>query len=531
MKATVVSCNEWLYPDIRAYASAKEAITLDVPRGGYAATQVVFFDQTPGEKYEVKAAGLDGFALEVYRLLDVCVEFNAHGGHTDHFAVPQGTDTRGWTTRQAPFHAFDILQPYEEGGDTVEQPTHGLYLCWRIPADAAPGVYEGLTTITIGKETAEIPTTLTVHKVQLPEYRRLKTTNWYYGIGEHFGVKPFSDEWYALLEKYYMLMIRTRQTHVIIRQYAVITEENGKYSFDFTHVKRVIETALRAGFQTLELDHLCIRNYVDLEKYWLFYSPEGKKIYADTPEGYSFLAQFLPEWVKFLKENGWYDISIQHIGDEPTAEMSDDYRIICSMVRKFMPGMKFFDAVCYPDLAGSVDCWVPLSATYEKRRETLEQFRALGDEIWQYTCCDPGGHWLNRFIDKELLQPRLLHYGNYLYNLTGYLHWGFNAFQYDMEGLRKTANAISADGVNCWPAGDSHICYPGNKNGPWMSIRAEQMRLGCEDCELLWMVEKADKRKADTLCKTVMRAFDDYTVDVDVFEANYRALLCAADQL
>jgi hypothetical protein len=57
------------------------------------------------------------------------------------------------------------------------------------------------------------------------------------------------------------------------------------------------------------------------------------------------------------------------------------------------------------------------------------------------------------------------------------------------------------------------------------------MRAGVEDCELLYMVADSDKEKADALCKTVMRAFDDYELNVKAFEDNYVRLLEAADTL
>jgi len=188
--------------------------------------------------------------------------------------------------------------------------------------------------------------------------------------------------------------------------------------------------------------------------------------------------------------------------------------------------------VCHIELAGSVDCWLPTNRDYQLNRDKFDLFRELGDELWFYTCCNPGGKWLNRLLDGELLKPRLLHYGNYRFNLKGYLHWGFNAYQStSMEQLRLQSCWPTDSKRSYWPAGDCHITYPGNENGPWMSLRAELMRSGVEDCNLLWMVSDKDKAKADELCLNVMRAFDDYETDIAAFEANYIKLLEAADNL
>jgi len=64
-----------------------------------------------------------------------------------------------------------------------------------------------------------------------------------------------------------------------------------------------------------------------------------------------------------------------------------------------------------------------------------------------------------------------------------------------------------------------------------MSVRAERMRTGAEDCELLHMIADKDKAKADALCTNVLKSFDEYTTDVKAFDANYIKLLEAADAL
>ena len=530
MKATVISANEWVYPDIFEYRSASEKIELHAPRGSYASVQLQVTGVRPGDAIALRSDV--ELPFEGYRMLDVVVERNTGTEHMA-FTLDIGTPKPDYCTRQAPFPVFDILQPMDQGGDCAEKEVTAFYLCWQTPRDAQPGVYEGSVTVEIGGETAVVPVRITVHAAQTPVRSRLSITNWYTpeNIGRFYGIEKYTDEWYEMLEKVFRLMVRTRQTHILIPPEVKIEREGDTYSFDFTEVERIIRLALKAGFQTLELGHLCQKNYVTLEKYWLFYKPEGRKIYADSPEGYNFIAQFLPAWAKFLRENGWYDISVQHVGDEPTDGQTEDFRIICGVMRKFMPGMKLFDAVCHTDLAGSVDYWVVQCQEYQHKREQFEKFRALGDEIWQYTCCCPGGKWLNRLLDGELLKPRLLHYGNYLFNLPGYLHWGFNYFQGDMDYMRTKTCGLSSDKIHYWPAGDTCICYPGNVNGPWMSVRAERMRTGAEDCELLWMIADRDKAAADELCKGVMRAFDDYTADPCLFEDNYIRLLEAADRV
>jgi hypothetical protein len=51
------------------------------------------------------------------------------------------------------------------------------------------------------------------------------------------------------------------------------------------------------------------------------------------------------------------------------------------------------------------------------------------------------------------------------------------------------------------------------------------------DCELLQMIAAADKEKADGICANVLRAFNEYTTDVNAFDENYIRLLEAVDAL
>ena len=535
LKPVIVSANEWLYPDITKYQSASDRIDIHAPRGGYASVQVLINGTVPGEDIKIACSGELGIA-ECYRLQDVFVALNVgeRGGLSR-----EGVDPTPWVTRLAPFRVYDVMQPFDQGGNVVEKNVTALYICFPVAKDAAPEIRRGTTKLTIGNQTVDIPTQVTVHKASMPEKSRLSITNWYTlgNISRPYDIKQYSEAWFEMYSKLMKTMQRTRQTHIIISLGSVGVEQkaDSTYIFDFSTTKRIMQMAADAGFQTFELGHLGVRNYREHEPIWLFHQPNNKKMYATSEEAYTFLAQFLPKWTAFLKENGWYDMCVQHVSDEPTLETADDYRMLSAIIRKFMPGVPLFDAIVHPELRGASDYWIPYNSSYQRDQAKWEKLRSLGDEIWIYTCTNPGGKWLNRTLDMELLRPRLMHWGNYRYDLPGYLHWGFNYWHYPdnvdpMKYLVENSIVYEPDGKpRGWPAGDSHICYPGNKNGPWMSVRAERMRTGAEDCELLFMIADKNKAIADALCANVLTSFDEYSTDVKVFDANYIKLLEAAD--
>lgn len=132
---------------------------------------------------------------------------------------------------------------------------------------------------------------------------------------------------------------------------------------------------------------------------------------------------------------------------------------------------------------------------------------------------------MNRFIDYPLIKTRLLHWMNFKYNFTGYLHWGLNHWQGDPFTLLEPDWGA---GVKL-PPGDSHIVYPG-KTGPLSSIRMEAMRDGIEDYELLRKLSESDAELAQEICSMVVKSMTDYSLDPDQFRKARLMLLEALDR-
>jgi len=190
-----------------------------------------------------------------------------------------------------------------------------------------------------------------------------------------------------------------------------------------------------------------------------------------------------------------------------------------------MPGVPLIEAMIYPAIEGSMDIWVPTNEGFDKHREHFERVQKLGDTVWFYTCWNPGGKYLNRFMDLHLLKTRYLHWGNYKYGLTGYLHWGFNQYLGDQDPYELTCPFL-APNVHSRrvPAGDTHIVYPG-ADGPLLSMRLEAMRSGVEDYELLQQLAAYNREAADEILNTCMTSFTEVNTDLFVFDEAYRNLL------
>ena len=92
------------------------------------------------------------------------------------------------------------------------------------------------------------------------------------------------------------------------------------------------------------------------------------------------------------------------------------------------------------------------SIAKDKNRET---------KTWFYTCLAPQGDFANRFLEQPLIKTRLIHWLNFKYGATGYLHWGFNQWFTGNDPYKETTR-MNEEGGNTLPGGDSWIVYPNN---------------------------------------------------------------------
>ncbi|GGI45079.1 hypothetical protein GCM10008018_10300 [Paenibacillus marchantiophytorum] len=521
----IFSANEWLYPDQVINDSCNQRISLAAARGTRVGCQILIQGLAIGANLawsfhpSTKTASYQD-NIEVFRMKDVLVNENTGPQYS---TIPVGTPA-DYVTRLAPFRVYDALQRIDQAL-IVDSSTEALYVSWHIPSRITPAVYPGELHLQIDEHQIIIQVALEVFLATVPERETLAITNWFSNINAatYHGLELWSEDHWQMIRQYGEAMRRTRQTHFLVDLALVdVHDYEGTYTFDFAKIQRYIELFLSLGFSGIEAGHLASRLGWDDPAYVLSYKPE---IQATSPEGYAFLAQFLPAWHQFLQINDWLELTIQHVADEPIQESASDFRILSSIVRKFMPGVKLIEAMIYPHIEGSIDIWVPTNEGFDKHQEHFEHLKQLGETIWFYTCWNPGGHYLNRFLDLALLKTRYLHWGNYKYGLQGYLHWGFNMYLDDQNPFELTCPFL-APGVHAKrvPAGDTHIVYPGS-DGPLLSMRLEAMRAGVEDYELFQLLAEVNKPLADEIVQACMTSFTEVNTDTVNFEDVYRRLL------
>jgi hypothetical protein len=526
MPYQVLTANEWLYPDRAVPSAGSRSISLATARGARAASQVLVQADKPGQPVSCAYqcdAGAEGLQPEIYQMVDVAVSQNT--GPVG-FLVKEGESAQGYVTRLAPFRVYDALKPWEDGVE-MRGERMAIYVIFRAPVHANPGRCQGRLVLAVGRERAMIPVSLEVMPATVPAQGQLAVTNWFnvQSMATRHGLALWSEGHWAMIEQYGRLMRSGRQNHFWLPLSLIGIHKSGQdqYSFDFSRAERLMRLLFGLGFTHVDGGHMGTRVVFSDAHFVL---TADRSIRATSAEGYVFLAQYLPAWRDFLARHGWLDRALQHVGDEPIDESAQDYRVLAGIVRKLLPGVPIMDAVERPGLAGAVDIWVPKTHYYQEHRAEFDLYRRFGDKIWCYTCCFPGGYHANRLLDMPLLRTRLLHWGNYLYDLVGYLHWGFNHYQDDQDPFEQTTPPPGSEGSTL-PPGDTHIIYPG-PDRPWSSARFEAMGAGIEDYELLRLVESRDKALAEEIVRGSLRAFDQLDEDPARFAANHRRLLEAA---
>ena len=512
---------EWLYPDSPAAESA--FAETDVPLNGVCDANVFL----TGLKSGVPVAfSCDVVGGEWYRLVDVPVEENTAPG--------AGVERQGggyyrneFVCRRAPFRVFEALEPV---ASSVVPTGSVLSLRWRLDRlPCAKGVFTANLRVTQGAESRTLPLKVTVHDVRLPAVGKdsFKYTNWisFRNVATRHGLEMWSDAHYEMIEKYMRLAVKGRQNVSWITVGSVFSLEDGKVVFHEDLFNRLLDIYERVGICYVEGGHVA-GHTGGQNGSPTFSTVLGKKV-TTTLEGEREIAEIIGCFRAAAEKRGLADRWYQHVADEPTRENCKAFLDTCKIVRKHMPKAKLLDAICDDWAMGGLDVVTPQNHVWEQNRGTYDDFAAKHPNgVWCYTCLAPGGRWMNRLMDMELLRPVYIPWCCVLNGIDGYLHWGYNMYGEKQDPFANSClrNFDFGGGGCTLPAGDTHIVYPG-KDGPWPSVRFEAVRAGLEDADLLTMLKARDAAKADSLIRRLVRGFGDYTADPRLYRRVRRMLL------
>jgi hypothetical protein len=419
--------------------------------------------------------------------------------------------------------------------------TEAIWVTLYAPSDTQPGEYSGKVALSAGGEAISTQHfKVKVTKATVPAVQSLQVTNWLTlepeQLASHFKTGEDPEAYWRVLGNLGRVMADHRQNVLLtpVMTLAGPKIEGAQIRYDFAKFDRWVNTFQKAGvIGTIEGGHILGRlSGYQTSMIVPAYVIDGgkvvqKQLSTDDPRAEQFLKSFLSALYAHLKEKGWTDRYIQHIHDEPHDQETTIYNRYAKIARKNLPGIPTIDAVGLDQGLGFFedvsDIWVPVLGSFDGQLDKIQAHVAKGGHAWFYTCIEPQGRHLNRFIDYPLLKTQLLHWFNFRHNLTGFLHWGGN--YWGPEPFLDVQPVIN-NNVTLLPAGDNAIIYPNpSKESVFSSIRLEAMREGIEDYELLSALSKRDPEKAKRLAATAIPHITDYIRSVPRFRALQHELM------
>lgn len=363
-----------------------------------------------------------------------------------------------------------------------------IWLTISIPNGAESGTYTGKVTVKSGQGEQSLPVSVIVFPITLPVERHLMVTEWYNtrGFQRFHGIEgQYTDAWFAMLKKYAENMAAHRQNmfQVPAGTIEIRQTKSGALEFDFTRFDQIAQVFWNTGkmdmMETGELSRFGEKGWSGPDILFRDFNVKNTETGAQvTLAGKDVMPLLIPAIESHLRQKGWLSKTLFHIKDEPSIHNALAWCDMSFYIHKYGPDLKRGDAIETTYLLNEIEIAVPKLDAFGTWYDTYMKGQQKGVEIWFYTVgIYQGSLFPNKTIDMPVIDSRIMHWLNYRYNATGYLHWGWNQW---------TENPFQEVGQH---VGDGWHVYPA-KDGVLNSLRWEQMRNGIQDYEIFLMLEK-----------------------------------------
>lgn len=366
------------------------------------------------------------------------------------------------------------------------------------------------TSLGNGEILSENHFTLKVISAELPKIS-FKYTNWFHYdcVADIHGVELYSEKYFEILKSYFknaadygmnMLLIPaiTPPLDTPIGMYRKnvqltdITLSDGKYSFDFTRLERLIRLATECGIEYFEHPHLFTQwGAKHAPAIYATVDGEQRRIFGwDTDaiaDGYrGFLESYIPAFRAFTEKIGISDKTFYHISDEPTHREIESYSKAVEIVKPLLTGAECGDALSHIEFYEQGLVGVPIVCI-----DNAPDFFGKCENFWTYYT---GGYYKdhsseycsNRIITSKPYKTRILGLHSFAYKAGGFLHWGLNFYYGRMSNglynpLIEPCGYVQRQGA-------SYLVYPG-LNCALPCLRELYMREAMCDLRALKLLE------------------------------------------
>lgn len=460
----------------------------------------------------------------------------------------------------------DTLIPAEPL-DIAADTTQPFWLRVYIPKAQQPGIYSGKVTVTAAGEAEEIPVSVRVYDVTLPDTdnQHFKMNNWFASVESDFGwlqnsvlsqynVELYDENWWKVMSSFakdlsihrnnviyldvcalLMQNSRTLTDEEKLQRQEFVTDDAdrmaaGQYLFDWNNFDRMINLFIDAGaMQYLYLTGNALKesggsiNLMVLEEQNGMMGRKAVSVFTDAqmesvnPEAQEWIQVFFRALRSHISEKYPQFLDKVYVSalDEPKTEIqnkgSDWYY---SAVRQVYPETKSIEAHSrFTTGMTQSTALCPVLDVYDNYQSYYQEQLNSGKELWCYTCIVPKREYLNRFIPFHLIKTRWLPWYMYKIGATGYLHWGYSYW-----GKNDTFSSLQS--------GDEWLVRPdADKFDVFTSVRNEAQLDGIEDYELLTLLSQKNTEAARRIVNTVIQSATKYTKDGTAAMQAHKAVL------
>lgn len=414
----------------------------------------------------------------------------------------------------------DLLEPM--GNNRLPLISGTWQSCW-MDINFKPGTNAGSYPIKVSIESpagellACAETAIEYIAAELPPLD-IPRTQWFHTdcLAAHYGVESFSERHWEIIENFAACAVKhginTLLTPIhtppldteiggerLTTQLIDVSVDGDKYVFDFAKFDRWVEMCKRIGVEYYEMAHLFTqwgakhapKIMGTLQKTGEYTRLFGWETDSVGEEYANYLRQMLPALTAKLEAHGISKKTFFHISDEPSVEHLEIYMKARKIVEPLLKGYKIVDALTNYEFYKQGAVSVPIPAV-----DHITPFlEGNVPELWCYYCCVQSYKVPNHFFMLPSYRNRVLGVLMYKYNISGFLHWGYNFYNsvhsvYKIDPFRVT----DADGT--FPSGDAFIVYPGENGKPLASIRLMVAQEAFNDFRALRLLEKHIGRKA-----------------------------------
>ncbi|MBR5191466.1 MAG: DUF4091 domain-containing protein [Clostridia bacterium] len=340
-------------------------------------------------------------------------------------------------------------------------------------------------------------------------------TNWFHTdcLMSHYGFEAFSDEYWRVTENFLKTANEYGMNCVLTPiftppldteigkerptvQLVDIAVDKGVYSFNFDKLTKWIEMGKRCGILYFEMAHFFTQwGARHAPKIMATVDGEYKKIFgwetkATSKEYKKFLTDFSIEFKKYIESRNLKNHVLIHVSDEPNFSMIIPYAKASKLIHKLYKGYKIVDALS--------DVWfykLGIVSNPIPSNDHIHNFIDKSDDLWTYYCSAQNKKCVsNRFFCNDSIRTRVIGYQMYKYDISGFLHWGYNFYYTQLSKAVIDPYKVS-DAGGKFPSGDSYIVYPAEDGTAHHSIRLKVFYDALQDMAALNALEKLTNKE------------------------------------